>query len=854
MSDPRQASAMSVFLLEELGDARLRCSQLKKYLEEATTLIDASQNREHFFEVAGHLLYGIPDTLMKMEKALHAAAMAAARWDYEDIKDDLLPEKADQLEAALEDVRVRRVRRQTKEATDRIALMVDRSDSAFKVVLLPMLRQETLKALESVMADIMVDLARTRAGHKGKLSDKLSLYKPDEIEMSEWIDHVEEAMEAWFSTQKRSLRQAKETPMKTQEAAAQLELIASTIDETGQIDTQALSGLILALEGAGNQKTASSKREIATALRTISASLLDNTDPTNRPSRLSLAAALRRVLGDTLDVNERTAASLKIKNRLHGEGLDTNDVIEALKQAANNLYDCRGETRPINQTLEDIVTGAGAGIGPLAGMPDGVYAIAKRARGEWNEADRYIGVVASTMEVLARDMKKAKPDASKRYDKTASDETTQDEPEEQSKEASDKVARTGVEEHMRGAFDEGFKDSRGNEKDLKQAADRLAKAAKNASTQPLQLGMLAKAPIGYFNEISDCVSDLAFEMGALSAAGKKQASDEKESRFEEGKPADPTEEMSEEAAKEWKANTDKYEDKFKTASDEKESRFEEGKPADPTENMSEEDAKQWKVEHDKNKDNFKAAMEHSSPEAMKDYFREHPGADRKKHHVVDKMTGESKGRGDQMTSAKPSKELAQSIKQDWVGSKHDNPNNPVTGVMKKMERGEAVSSGYLNKAIMVLKNVSGQSGITKAESEKLWNLSKKLKEHAQVKEASDEKESRFEEGKPADPTENMSEDDAKQWKIEHDKNKDKFKKEAFEMDSKKFERVVLPKMKNVKTPEQYYAAIEELFEAHKISQQEFRWLEEDADDFEQMIKDFKAEGGNKNASSDPWKV
>jgi hypothetical protein len=37
------------------------------------------------------------------------------------------------------------------------------------------------------------------------------------------------------------------------------------------------------------------------------------------------------------------------------------------------------------------------------------------------------------------------------------------------------------------------------------------------------------------------------------------------------------------------------------------SRFEEGKPADPTENMSPEDAKRWWEEHEKNKDRFKAS-------------------------------------------------------------------------------------------------------------------------------------------------------------------------------------------------------------------------------------------------------
>lgn len=135
-------------------------------------------------------------------------------------------------------------------------------------------------------------------------------------------------------------------------------------------------------------------------------------------------------------------------------------------------------------------------------------------------------------------------------------------------------------------------------------------------------------------------------------------------RFEEGKPADPTDQMSPEDAAEWERMNDKHEDKFKEAAgrtthlegkkgftmcgerahadtlvesvkdtschyckqawekqhskkaesalpgdvsdpiDQKTSKFEEGKPADPTDNMSEEDAKKWRIEHLKNKDNF----------------------------------------------------------------------------------------------------------------------------------------------------------------------------------------------------------------------------------------------------------
>lgn len=106
-----KTASISVFLVEELGDARVRCEQLKKYVDEASDLIEKSQHRDHFFEVAGHLMHGIPEVLFKLEKALEAASMAAGRIDYEEIKERLKPEKVEELEKALQDVRIRRLRR-----------------------------------------------------------------------------------------------------------------------------------------------------------------------------------------------------------------------------------------------------------------------------------------------------------------------------------------------------------------------------------------------------------------------------------------------------------------------------------------------------------------------------------------------------------------------------------------------------------------------------------------------------------------------------------------------------------------------------------------------------------------------
>jgi len=54
--------------------------------------------------------------------------------------------------------------------------------------------------------------------------------------------------------------------------------------------------------------------------------------------------------------------------------------------------------------------------------------------------------------------------------------------------------------------------------------------------------------------------------------------------------------------------------------EEKEGKFEEGKPADPTQNMSPEDAKEWWRQHSQNKDNFKAAAEADPLKELKSEF------------------------------------------------------------------------------------------------------------------------------------------------------------------------------------------------------------------------------------------
>jgi hypothetical protein len=129
---PKTASGILVYLMEELGDARLRANQLKRYIQEAVDLVEKSSHRDHFFEVAAHLIHGVPQTAFKLEKALDAVALAASRMDYEEIKEGLKPEKVEELESVLEDVRLRYLqRRSQKEST--MSRKIPASDDAWKV-------------------------------------------------------------------------------------------------------------------------------------------------------------------------------------------------------------------------------------------------------------------------------------------------------------------------------------------------------------------------------------------------------------------------------------------------------------------------------------------------------------------------------------------------------------------------------------------------------------------------------------------------------------------------------------------------------------------------------------------------
>jgi hypothetical protein len=291
------AAGITVYLLEELGDARLRCAQLKKYVKEATDLIEKSPQRDHFFEVAAHLIHGIPDALFKMEKALDASALAAARLDYEEIKDTLKPEKADELEDALQDVRLRYLKRRSSEWAG---------------------------------TEPTVGVRR--------------LVEGEPKDMSEGTD-VGAAKTAGGDT---PISTGKGTPMMTpKQAAEQFLALAAQTEGTGKVPMNRVVALLGALEG--NTKRASVPAAKAAAVfREVAAGLL-NPQEGKAPSRLALANMLRNVIADQIQPMQQQSqqqmqqVGAQVAAAIYQQASSREDVMKGFKDANPAMTDAQLE-------------------------------------------------------------------------------------------------------------------------------------------------------------------------------------------------------------------------------------------------------------------------------------------------------------------------------------------------------------------------------------------------------------------------------------------------------------------------------------------------------------------------------
>lgn len=630
---PKTGSA-TVYLMEELGDARMRCDQLVRYTAEAVKLIEQSSHRDHFFEVAGHLIQAIPQTVFLLQKALQATALAATRIDYEEIKQDLLPKKVEELERVLEDVRIR---------------------------------------------------------------------------------HVNRRSEPW-------------TP---EQAAKELRAMMAKVQATGSLPRADLMALILGLE-FGLKKAAATTT--AQALEALAVSLETAQEA---PSQLHLATLLRQVLADDLlNPQEQTTMDRTAEETLDGKtafaGGSEAMVLSILQEMKDSLLVAirsgnAGRWRVSLLSLGQMVNSLGLVLNHL-GNPDG----------QTKSLALYREVRQTALE-MAHGMPEEQPDAGIHSAAWKAEEAKNSAEEEAKQSRFEKGKPADPTENMSPEDAKTWKEEHAKNKDnFKSAAERFAFAAgfaagfksgisgtpnegKSASSQEqweMASEMLDK---GIKHEAFQVIAKSWDEVEDALKEAKKSSDAMK--RVGVGRTEDPTLILSKvvPALKEHAEMTGAVVRQLTqrlghggavhfASDEEKKSRFEEGKPADPTENMSPEDAKKWKVEHDKNKDNFKSAA--GLPRELKEM-------------------------------------------QDILKEHGYNPSDA-----KKLQD-EGMGPHELERRIKSTKP-GGMGSL-----EYTHNLKKKAADEA--------KQSKFEKGKPADPTENMSPEDAKKWKEEHDKNKDNFK-------------------------------------------------------------------------------
>lgn len=509
----KTASGIVVYLMEELGDARLRAAQLKQYVSAALELVDKSEKRDHLFEVGAHLIHGIPDTLFKLEKALDAAAMAAARMDYEEIKQGLKPEKAEELERVLDDVRLHYLKRRS-------------------------------------------------------------------------------------------------TVMNAKEAAIVLDKFAEVTKSSGRVPTADLARLIARLEQGlpGSTSVVASHssavdpskgfREAAEYLRT-----------SQNPSRRDLAASLRLMLANALVAEESLEAGAGEEFKKVNPDI-SDEAVEKIDEMHEEHKDVVKDKSASDEEEEYDFSGLGSGSAALT-LFETAFSDAKRAHGAAaNGNDRAaathgLNCVVNMLTAVGETSPKYKDKISDlafkvvtlmsvvRQDAAKSDVLQ--------RQASDKESAYGDPYWLTAKYPGKDKNGKPFKKGEKvfyypktktiltgPEAEKAAKDFDSASFDEDVYNYRAAS-----EHEAEGLDDACWE--GYEAVGLKPG--------EGGK-------MVPNCVPVKKASSEPVADDWKAA------RFEEGKPADPTENMSEEDAAKWKVEHEKNKDRFKSAKLQARQEAI----------------------------------------------------------------------------------------------------------------------------------------------------------------------------------------------------------------------------------------------
>lgn len=564
-SNEQQKSAGAlVYLVEELGDARMRCDQLLRYVDKATKLIEKSAQKDHLFEVAGDVIQGIPETTFKLHKALQAVALAANRIDYEEIKQDLRPEKTEELERVLKDVRIRQVHRRSS----------------------PMLNPE------GVVTQLRGLAKKAREDGVLATADLASLIQSLEAGGPKVAEDRGAKIAAEFEAMAQALENppAGELPSRVRLAGVLRRTLGGHM-ELRTADSEALQ--------SGWFK--SPEEEVTAELTTAISAIKKMVQGLNNPRRN------RTMFMSALGCLSRAANAL---------GQDP-AIAEALDRASNILFRKWSTTKsPVSESVPLAARMASSEDEKLSRFEEGKSAdptkkMSPEDAKEWKEnteehKDKFkkdaakppeeaVSEITAAIEALKK-LSRGSGNPKRLMVSVLSDLSLAMQKMGQNEKISNLLDRTaavvqaswslkGLKEM--GATDEGEIDKTAfvapepqNPEEVTRVIAQMMDAARKATTldgdykrvlfQAVRiinglygLGLQFEVPsIGLLVRVQKELMKFA---GVHPAMTTYASEDEKRSRFEEGKSADPTKKMSPEDAKEWKENTEEHKDKFKSA-------------------------------------------------------------------------------------------------------------------------------------------------------------------------------------------------------------------------------------------------------------------------------------------------
>lgn len=90
------------FASREIAKARLEIIRLSQFVQAGQKFIDQSEARDHFYEVAGHLIKAVPESIEEIADSVNAASAALAVLEKPLIRRRMDPLKHKELERVIQ--------------------------------------------------------------------------------------------------------------------------------------------------------------------------------------------------------------------------------------------------------------------------------------------------------------------------------------------------------------------------------------------------------------------------------------------------------------------------------------------------------------------------------------------------------------------------------------------------------------------------------------------------------------------------------------------------------------------------------------------------------------------------------